>query len=103
MVSTAPQPSVRKTLTFEETKHGHRPAEADTRCVQGPTSNADLLLYVSAPQDNRTAETHAQHATTLSLIKFDLFFERAFSSLQHEERKDGTDKLPSMYNSNPLQ
>ena len=50
------------------------------------------MLYVSAPQYSHTMETHAQNATSISISKFDLSFETAISTIQHDQRTDGTDK-----------
>ena len=66
-------------MTFVETEHGHLPTKGDARCARGLNSEASYRLYVAAPQDNHTTETHAQHATSISLTKSDLFFETAIS------------------------
>ena len=45
---------------------------------------------MSAPQDNRVTETHEHHATTLSLTKFDMYFETSISSLERAAGTQGT-------------
>ena len=74
---------------------GESTPTADTGRAKGPTADADLHLYVSAPQGKCTVETHAHEPPTTCMDQLELSLETAEGSIQHEKSIAGTDDSPA--------
>ena len=74
---------------------GDRPPTADAERARFPPADTDLHLYVSVPPNECRVEAQSQLPSNTSTNQTELFFETELSSVQHDERTDGTDKQPA--------